>query len=540
VRAGAASARAGIDAAADGDNEGPATYFDTAAAEFGSARRLLSGFWTLPARLVPVVGQHARASQVLASEGVSLATTAADTARTIDLDAVRLVDGAIDLDAIDQLAPVLDRTERAIERAATRIAEVRDPWLIPFVDERLADLADRLDGALPAARMAHLAAVEGPELLGADAPVRWLVALVTPAEARGLGGLLGSYATVTAADGVIEIESIGRNEDVNELLASIDPVLEGSDDYVSRWGPYRPQEFFQDVTMSPDLPDVAEVMASLYEQATGDHVDGVMVADPHVVGAILDLTGPITATGGVVRRLDSDNAVDYLLRGQYADFADDEVGRVVLLASIIESTFDALTSGRLPGPRGLAAELGPLIDQDRLGAWWAGGGRAAELFAAAGLDGAFPRPDGSDLLAVVHQNSGQNKIDVFLRRSIRYEIEHLDGRTRATVTVDLTNTAPRTGLPDSVIGNNDQDLPTGTNAMLLSVYTALDVDGVLVDGVPANVRREREFGYEVATLPLTIPAGRTVTLQVEVTGIVERSDQLIVAQQPLVDDDRLT
>ena len=527
-------ARTGFDVAAEGDEPAAAEHFDAAAEQFREARSILAGPWILPARLVPVIGQHARAGQVIVSEGVSLSETAADVSRTVDPDAIQLVDGRMDLAAIDALAAPLDRAARAVERAADRIDSADSDWLVSPMSSRLDALGDRLEGAVPAARTAALAASEAPTLLGRERPVRWFVAFTTPAEARGLGGLLGSYATVIADGGELRIEAVGRNEDINALLRAEEAELVASADYVERWGRFRPEEFFQDVTLSPDLPSVAAVTASLYEQATGDQVDGVIVADPFVVGAVLELTGPVTA---VNRRMTPDTAVDFLLRSQYEDFENDEARRVAILEALIIETFEAFTSGTLPGPRGLAAELGPMVEEDRLGAWWAEGGRPDELFAVSGLDGRFPDPDGGDLFGVVHQNSGQNKIDVYLQRSITYETSLSDGRIEGLATITLTNRAPASGLPDAVIGNNDQGLPSGTNAMHLSIYTALEVLAVRVDGVDTAITRQSEFGVEAVSILVEIPPSAETVVEVDLAGAVDDSDRLTLVQQPVVNPD---
>jgi hypothetical protein len=292
VGPGIEAAELGFAAGSDGDEARAATAFDEAADHFDDARTKIAGFWTLPARVVPVVGQHVRAVQVAASEGVGLSVTAADTARSVDLDAIRLVDGAVDLEEIEALAPALDRAHTALVRAHRRIGETRGAWLVEPVDDRLDELVQELSAAIPAADTASLAAREVPEMLGSVEPVHWLVALTTPAEARGLGGLVGNWLLVRADGGAVSIAASGRNEDLNERLRAVGAELRGPEQYVDRWGRFTPEVFFQDVTLSPDLPMVATVMSDLYEQARGTPVDGVVVLDPMTMAAVLDLTGP--------------------------------------------------------------------------------------------------------------------------------------------------------------------------------------------------------------------------------------------------------
>ncbi len=534
-------AQAAFDEASQGNEDLAADEFEASGAAFDQARDKIGGFWTLPARLVPVVGQHVRAVQVVASEGVSLADTAAETTRAVDPDAARLVGGGLDLDFIDELAPVLARAELAIDRARERIGEVEDPWLIDAVASRLDELMAELDAAAPAAETAALAAAEVPGMLGAGGPVDWLVLMTTPAEARGLGGLVGNWVLVRADDGRLEIADAGRNEDLNRVLRDVEAELRGPQQYIDRWGTYTPEVFFQDVTLAPDLPSVAAVAADLYEQATASAVDGVITLDPFAVAALLDIAGPVQVGD---TRLTSDSVVDFLLVGQYTEYEDDELGRVAALSALVAATFDVFTGGDLPGPRGLAATIGPVIDADRLGVWWAAGGDPARLIDSAGLDGAFPGSDSDDLFALVHQNSGQNKIDVYLERSISYEIEVDGGRADAHARIELFNRAPESGLPLTVIGSNDQGLPPGTNAALVSVHTALDVVQVRVDGEPVPIRRAAAFGNEAATFEVEIGSGETVVIDVELVGTLPTDGRpgyrLALPNQPLVDDDTVS
>lgn len=536
VADGVDAARRGFAAGSDDDSAASADHFDEAAEHFDEARGLLGGPWSLPARLVPVVGQHVRAAQVVASEGTSLARVAADSVDTIDPDQVRVEDGSLDLTVIDGLAPTLDRIERSLSRALDRVSGATDDWLVGPVDDRLGEMLVELQAAVPAATTAATAALHVPEMLGADGPVHWLVLLSTPAEARGLGGLVGNYLLVRADDGRVELVESGRNEDINGLLAANDAELTGPPDFVDQWGSAT-ERFFQDVTLAPDLPTVATVAADLYEQATGTRIDGVVSVDPYVMGAIVDLTGPIQVAGAT---LGPAQVVDFLLVDQYATF-DSEEERVAALDELARGTFEAVTSVGLPGPRGLAESLGPLVGQDRLGVWWSAGGGPEEVIDAAGLDSRFPRPDGADLVAVVHQNAGQNKIDVLLERSLGYDLRHDGRRVEGTITVTLYNTSPSTGLPDAVIGSNDQGLPPGTNRANLAVHTALDLVGARLDGEPIDVARHAVYEAEAVSTTIDVPAGARRVFEVDVRGEIDSGPyRLWIPHQPLTDDDTVT
>ncbi|NIR34870.1 MAG: DUF4012 domain-containing protein, partial [Actinobacteria bacterium] len=62
-------------------------------------------------------------------------------------------------------------------------------------------------------------------MLGASGPVHWLMALTTPAEARGLGGLVGNWVLVEIDDGTVSVAASGRNEDVNGQLREVGAEL---------------------------------------------------------------------------------------------------------------------------------------------------------------------------------------------------------------------------------------------------------------------------------------------------------------------------
>jgi len=535
IRGAINEARNGFEFASNGDEVAAGTHFDKAAAEFESTRSRFSRIWMTPARLVPVVGQHLRAVQVLSAQGTNLSATAANTARAIDPDQINISDGQLDLTLLDAMSPVLDRADRSVEQALFRIKDLNTDWLVPQLTSRVEDLTEQLSAAQPAAHTAALAVAQVPTLLGAKAPVHWLVLLATPAEARGLGGLVGSYALLSADNGTLTIAALGRNEDLNALLADSGAVLHASPQYIDRWGAFTPERFFQDVTLSPDLPSVASVAADLYEQATGTRVDGVISLDPFAIGALLDMTGPIDVGD---RHFTTDSAVDFLLAGQYTEFDGNELGRVLMLDGLVREMFNAVTTRNLFSPRVAADRLGPLVQQDRIGVWWAAGGGPSELLAAASLDNQFPAPEGHDLVGVVHQNSGQNKIDLFLRRSVDYRLSIESGRAVGTIAVTLHNFAPTDGLPPAVIANNDQGYPFGTNVALVSVHAALPLVAARVDGVETAVQRATAFGAEANTVRVEIPSGRTVTIEFDVAGEMSGDDYLLtLVEQPLVNTD---
>jgi hypothetical protein len=166
-----------------------------------------------------------------------------------------------------------------------------------------------------------------------------------------------------------------------------------------------------------------------------------------------------------------------------------------------------------------------------------------QLIELAGLDGALPPVGDGDFLSLVSQNAGNNKIDIFLHRNVRYEAVYDPGTgaVDATATVVLRNDAPPDGLPEIVLDNNGQGYPRGTNAMQLSWYSPLVLESATVDGEVLPVRSEQERGRWVYTAELLIGPGERQEVVLQLAGAVESGDayRLGVAPQPLANPDRL-
>jgi hypothetical protein len=368
------------------------------------------------------------------------------------------------------------------------------------------------------------------------------VGFTTPAEARGLGGFLANYAEIEADEGRLDLVRTGS---VGELTDSRppDPTLRGLDEYLDRYGHLRPARFPGNVTASPSFPAVADALTQIYPQTPGGRpVDGVFLVDPEGLAGILAVTGPVTVPG-LDRPFTAADAPEFLLRGQYDVAAGvDQEARRRLLDDIVHATFDALTRATLPGPRTVADTFGPLVTAGRVRGTASAPGAGA-LFGEVGLDAPFPEPTGHDLLSVVTTNRGQNKLDAYLHRAITYDVTYdpATGEAQAVVEVRLRNDPPAGDLPYEV-GYNPFDLPLGTNATRLDVYSPLALDAVTVDDAPAAVAEGRELGLLVHGVVLDVPRDDTVVVRYSLSGVLPAGEryELLVANQPLANPDHVT
>jgi hypothetical protein len=376
-------------------------------------------------------------------------------------------------------------------------------------------------------------------MLGGSGPRHYFVAFTTPAEARGLGGFMGNWAEITLDNGAITLSRFGRTSDLND--GGVNPsgrTLTGLGEFLPFWGRFGfsgPQgttaaDVWSNLTMAPDFPTVAQVIAQLYPQSGGEPIDGAFSFDPEGIAALMSFTGPVSVSG-VDEPLTAENAAQFIIRDQYE--LGDSATRVDVLDEIAAITVERLLTTTLPPPADLARTLGPLTEQGRVMAWSAHP-QEQVLLERVGLAGAFPRLDGRDGVTVVVDNEGANKIDPYLDVGVDYSASHQTGTSyTGKLTVTLTNNAPTSGLSDYVIGNS-LGLPIGTNRMFLSIYTALPMISATRDGEVTTFETDHALGWNVASQLLDIAPGTTRILELDLAGTLDATRySFITRAQPL-------
>lgn len=531
LEAGNREARAGIDQLSDGDFDAARESFLRAAAVFDHADGALSKPWTQPARLVPVVAQHRDSAVGLVHSAADVSTTIAALLDVIDYDSLRVVNGRIDIDSIERLqAPLTDLTKALDDLEATVHKANSSPWLVNALRSRLDDLSSDIDREQERGDDALAAIRQAPAMLGADGPRVYFIAFTTPAEARGLGGFMGNWAEVTITDGRIRLTDFGRTLDLNTGGTVGSKTLTGPPDLLRNYGDFLLSdaqagtvgpEAWSNITASPDFPAVAQTIAQLYPQSGGRELDGVFVMDVQTISKLMEISGPVMLEQLGVE-IGADNAVQYLMHDQYLSGPDENDVRIDALEEVARTTVTRLLTSELPAPPELADLLSPMAAQGRLSGWAAVPEEQA-VFERIGMSGALPVRT-SDGVAITFNNAGGNKIDDLLEGTATYDVrpDLVSGTATATLTIDLANTAPTTGLPNSIIGNQ-RDLPIGTNSMYLSVYTALPFISATLDGQPFPFSVGADSGYLVASSFIDIPAGSTAHVVLELDGGLDLS-----------------
>ena len=509
-------ARAGLAMLKDGDFIGGSFVLDAASDSFAEAQDDLSQPWALLARLVPAVAQNRQTAIRLIDSAQSVVDRAAAAADQIDPESLRVTDGQVDLAAITALqAPVAD-LQLAITDLQATLDEPVSPWVPDQVVERLDDLGSDADRYQTQIDNLSLAVQTAPNLLGADRPRSYFVAFSTPAETRSIGGFVGNYAILTVDQGAIELTEFGRSDDLR-LAAPVDGMaIDLPADFVRRYGAFNFEDSatgkvqpmaWKNIGITPDFPTMTSVVQQMYRATFNDTIDGMILMDPYPLAQLLTYTGPQTVEG-YPTPIDSTNAVDFILRGQY--LALEQAERVDVLEVLAQQTITALLDGSLPSPVTLAKDLGPFVGQHRLMVW-TDDPTEQTMLDAVGLSGRFPPANTTADFGITFNNAAPNKADAYLTHIVSTTPRSdPDAGDVVDVTIELTNGVDA-AMPATVVANN-AGLPVGTMYLYLSMYGPTEVVDAMRDGEALGTESDVELGLQVAAAYIDIAPGETTAV----------------------------
>jgi Protein of unknown function (DUF4012) len=527
-------------AARDLDDDLAAEQLGQASRSLASADATLSSWFVSPARSLPLIGPNIDAIGSLASSASEVAEVSSLAANEADVDTLRFVGGRLDPQAVADMVEPLQRVSSALDQMTSEVDDVSSPWLVSLVSSRVEQLNDRLEDAAPDAANALNAVSAGPQLLGIDGPQRYLVLFTTPVEARGRVGFPGNYAELVVDGGKLSMPVFGRVSELEQFAPGTPRTLTDPAEMVARYGRFDIANTWRNLTMTPDLPSLAQAAAALYPQSGGRPIDGVLTVDPTALAAIMNFTGPVEVPG-LPEPLTADNTEQFLLSDQYVMFEQDNEERLDVLDAVAETTFDRLTSVDLPGPREVSDQLDPIVDGGHIQFTTLDMSTAFFLHALK-VTGWMESVDNTDTVTVTTANAGGSKIDLFLRRRERYDVQWNPdtGEVTGTLRVTLENTAPAEGWPDYVIGNVVPGLPRGTNRSYVSIYSPFELEGARLRGQPVTMQSEIELGRNVYSAFVDIAPGETVDIELDLAGSLEgRRYELDLPVQPFVTADEI-
>lgn len=520
ARARLETARQALEEAQDrivaGEFEASTGALERAEEAFAEARGFARSPILRVAGWIPLAGRSVDAVVVLSESGQRIATAGIELAEAIEgldggIGALAPRDGRLPVEAIAALSPATTSARHELEAALQGVEALPTSWLAgPVADARDQALAE-LHRAVEAARSAEALSAALPSLAGSQGERRYFVAAQTTAELRGTGGFMGAYSILTASDGRLLLEpmkSIISLPDVPEEDAPEPPP--GFAPPFDRFGG---TGFWRNLNMVPHAPTAARLIERLYEQVTGDRLDGVIFVDPQALADMLEATGPVDAPT-LGRTLDSGGVVDYLTNEAYLEFGSAAERKRVLGVAVL-SVLTRFLSGTDP----IAAfrSLAEATDGGHLVLHSADPEIQAAL-ETAGVAGVVGAAEG-DYFALFTSNADGTKVDYYTERSITYEVElDDDGGSNSVATIAAHNAAPEDADPSYVLGPYPgTGLGPGESRSFLATYCApgCRLEGATMDGEPAGLETHHDRGFPLFTTFVLTDPGQTATLALD-------------------------
>ena len=531
ANAGVEAARNGLSSARAGDTQQISIELERAQLLLADADDRISSVWLQPLKLVPVAAQHQRSLSAATTQGLVVAEDAAALARDANLDDLQFRQGQFDLQLLAQMEPRLVSASASLQETVDMINADRSPWLLPPVDSQLQGLVDEIERVLPETRVAAEAAAVLPQMLGVDEERRYLILFGSPGESREFGGFVGGYSLISVVDGELDVLWVGSINGLVEFAARREAVLDAPGGYPQLFEQTDPALFPQNLTSSPNFSLIADAAHDVFPILEGQRVDGVIYADPYALAALTEFTGPLPIEG-VAEPLDEQGVIDFIFEDQYRlfDSRDERFGAIGTLAA---ATADRIQGADLPGPERLGEVLGPAARAGRLQVVTFDD-RENAFLASVRLQRNFSLPTEFDSVAVVQTNGSESKLDIYLHRSVRYEVSvDENGALSATVDVTLRSDIPA-DAPPLTLGETD-----GTNQVLLSLYSPHDLVDVSVNGAPHEHVTHEEFGFQRhALFRIPVAPNETANVRFSLTGVAPEGEYgLGVWSQPLVNND---
>ncbi|SOD74712.1 uncharacterized protein DUF4012 [Jatrophihabitans sp. GAS493] len=510
-----------------------ATANDLAAHAHRAAQLTAGPVWSITGA-IPYVGSPFKSVQALTEVadqlGRSVLPDLIEASNELDPNQLRSGASGINVAKVAAAAPLVHRSVLLLQDASNRVNALPPKTWLSSVDDARASVITSLDSLHGGLAGLDRATSIMPSMLGQKGEKRYFIGIMNEAESRGLGGIPGAFVIATFNNGVASFDHYGSDDE----LKNVDSGVKLGAEYDERYANSDSTKFFLNSTISPNFPYVGQIWAATWEKATGQHIDGAIAVDPTALSYFLDVTGPATAPDGM--KVGSDNIVALTQSTLYSKFGFyDQADRKAYLLDIASAV-----DGHILQSQSRAADLVKAAfkaaDERRLLIWSAdpAAEKVLQTTSFAGVIPTTPNP----YAGLVVTNGAADKLDYYLDRSLTWTRTGCGSTRDVTVTIKLTNGAPKSGLPRYVTTRYDTNAagkPPG-DQRLQAVYYGTSGGGlasVTVDGKPSVVIPASELGHPTYFMDLEIPAGATKTI---VLKLVEPagSGAPTLLEQPLV------
>jgi hypothetical protein len=484
----------GRDLLLSGKAERAGQAFAAAAGSFGEAAEEARHPLVRAGRLVPFAGGNYEALEGLASVGLRTAAAGRELARAVaelpgGLASLAPAGGRIPVERMGPLVPAVAAARAELEAAATFASGIPRSFLAAPVARAAERARVEVVEALATLRSGEALLGALPSFAGQDGLRRYFVAAQSPAELRGTGGFMGSFAILTASDGRLRL---GPFREIS-VLPNVERAPEPSEGFAAIYDRFGGAGFWRNLNITPDAPTAASMIEDLYERVEGTRLDGTIFVNPQALSELLEATGPVRAPI-LGRALTAKGIVDYLANGAYEEFGSRADVRKRILGIAVSGVFERFLGSPDPDEA-----LRSLIDAASAGhlVLHAADPGIQRAFEAAGVAGELGTPSG-DFFGLFTSDASGTKVDYFARREIRYEVSlGGDGTASVEASIVFHNGAPTGAAPSYVFGPYPgTGLAAGEALSFASVYCAggCEMTDVSENGEAAGMEVHRERG----------------------------------------------
>jgi hypothetical protein len=402
-----------------------------AQADFHHAHGLLGSAWLAPVRIFPVIGRQVTSVDDLSASAERVAQVGQTTVSGVGAALKRPhLSGPQRVAVLADLSSVAGQADKQLGGLSYGPSK----GLIGAVARRRSELIN--DVAKVRSELNKAALVTGVVGHQMTAGARYLVLEANNAEMRSGSGMLLQAGVLTVGGGDLVL---GPTRPTGDLTLSPPGVPIGGD-LAARWGWLHPGQDWRNLATTPQFDVTAPLAAQMWQAATGQHVDGVLVLDDVAIQALLAATGPVSVGSTTVG---PDNALTFLTKTQYLQ--PDETVRKEELGALAQAAVASVEHGQ--GSLSTMATGLAAATAGRHVLLWSSDISVESAYRTLGVAGTVA-PD--DLLVGV-LNGGANKLDPYLSVQIQLSLRPAAAATQVTVRVDVANDAP-TGLPPYVTG----------------------------------------------------------------------------------------
>lgn len=289
-----------------------------------------------------------------------------------------------------------------------------------------------------------------PWVLGFDSSRTYLVLMQNNFELRPGGGFIGTIGFLTLNEGKAEFKIQDVYTVDGQLTGHVEPPR-AIRDYLSQ-----PHWYLRDSNFDPDFPTNAEKALWFLEKEVGVNLDGVISIDLSLFQKMLQATGPLEVLD-YQEQIAADN---FFLKTQAHvndRFFPGSTGKKDFLSAAAQSLFNHLSFNKSSYLQ-LAQVVSTAFDERHIMFFWKSpvaeevtlrqgwGGEVRNDQCPAFAEVSVGKPIANcidDYLMVVDANLGVNKVNYFVKRKIKKEVNFDQNELTSKVTIDYENISPQ-------------------------------------------------------------------------------------------------